>query len=139
MVHPYETSIVEQAATDATARIADAANNESLTWEDVSRIASEENQRLLRVMDMAKRVATTFVESNTDAAICAGIYMFEQARSSVDPEFIPDLIEGVNALVARVAQQAEAGRVIPLNYMDPNTRKELFLVESYIRAGPATT
>jgi hypothetical protein len=58
--------------------------------------------------------------------------MFKVAKDKVDPKYVPDLVRGVNAFVARVNRQASEGRVIPMNYMDPQVRYEIFLVESFM-------
>lgn len=136
MAHPIEFRAMEQACADSTTRIGEAAKNDNLSWEEVTRIAANENERLMKIMKRAEQLAQKFVESSTDDAIQTGIFMFEQTKHLVDPDFIPDLVAGVNAFVARVHQQAEAGHSIPMDYMDPATRKEIFLVETYMGAKP---
>ena len=130
MTHPFEIAIVSDQCRRSQERIAQA----DQVGADVSAIAGEENLRILRAMDLGEQVATAYVDRNVEVAIDTGVHMFNLARKGgVDDEYVPDLVEGVNALVARVHMQAEAGEYIPMNYMDPNTRKQLFLVESAMR------
>jgi hypothetical protein len=136
-MHPFALRAADIAAKESTDRIAAAANDPSLKWEDVSRIAGEENGRLLRSIEMAEAGAAAFVEANTDHALAIGLFMFQKAAPHVEPDLVPHLVEGVNVLVSRVRQGAEQGHPLPMHYMDPGVRKELWLVESYMRAALA--
>lgn len=129
--------MIQAAVAESTATIAQAANDPSLEWEEVSAIAGEQNVRLMHALEHVDGFAQDFIEASTDHALMAGIHMFEQASKTVDPEFIPDLVEGINVLVSRVRQSAEQGAPLPMSYMDPGVRKELFLVESFFRTGQA--
>ncbi|OGJ60169.1 hypothetical protein A2635_02220 [Candidatus Peribacteria bacterium RIFCSPHIGHO2_01_FULL_51_9] len=131
--YPLALRIVSGEIAESHRRISQAADDASLAWEDVSSIAGEENVRILALIESVDGAVDRFVKSNTDYALRAGILMFQQAAKHTDPEFIPDLLEGMNVLVSRVRRQAEHGQLIPMDYMDPQVRKELFLVESYLR------
>ena len=130
MTHPLEIAIGSNQCVSSQQRIADADQNA----EDVSAIASEENQKILAAMDVGKQCGEEYVDANVRAAMDIGIHAFNLAQENIDPNFISDLSEGINALVARVHQQAEAGVLIPMDYMNPLTRKQLFLLESATRS-----
>ena len=132
MPHPLATRIVSADLRESQRRFAASAQDLSLPWEEVSRQAGEDCRRILALMEGVDQVVERFVEDNTNQALATGIRMFSVASKTVDPDFIPDLAEGVSALVARVRQQAEQGRLLPMNYMDPATRKQLFLIETYL-------
>ena len=137
MSHKIAEQIVSRELKADQKILADALADDSLSWEEVSAIASAQNAHLFRTIEAADRVADRIIEDSVDHAIHAGIFMQNEAMNdpSFDPDFIPDLVEGVNALVKRVHDQASEGRSIRMDYMNPTTRKQLFLVEAYTRAG----
>ena len=134
MPTPLAERIVSDGFIESQRRIADAANDESLDWEAVSAIAGEENKRMMALMEGAESEADGIVEANMREALNAGIFALDKALPITDPDDRVFLHEGVNALVVRVTRQVSEDRVLPMNYMDPEVRKILFLLETFVRA-----
>ncbi len=134
MATSLSNKLVHASVAESTERISAVACDPSLSTEDLSWIAGEENSKILALIERADTLEIQFIEANRDAALTTGIRMFKEAVRNTDPDYILNLAEGVNVFVARVMQQVEAGEILPMNYMEPNTRKEVFLIESYMRS-----
>lgn len=133
-MYPLAERMVSQACQEAQDQLRADAQNADLPWEEVSKRAGAKNLEILRLLDRADSAVEEFRDQCAAGACSTGMRMFEAAAPHVDPEFVPDLIQGVNQLVLRAMQGAEQGHPIPINFMDMATRKMIFLVESYMRA-----
>ena len=137
MCHPLADKLVSMAADESWKRIVATSGDPTKTYDDLSQIAREGNLEILRTIECADRVADRFVGEATSHAVNVGMMMFGEARTQVEPEYLPDLIEGVNSFVGRVMRGASEGRPLPMNFMEPHVRKELFLVEMWMQAARA--
>lgn len=134
MSYPLADQIIARQNQEGLETIGAALKDENLSWEEVSAIASKQNARLLFALENADRLADKIVEAATDQAMDTGARMFEKARSVLGNEYIPELLGGVNSFVLRVRTRMANGGILPMNYMDPITRRAVFLVENALKA-----
>ena len=130
-----EQRVIGNVCAENTAAIAAAAADESLSWEEVSRIASEGNARLAQLMQTLPGTIEKLADEAMMHGYAVGMNLVEQALPHTDPEYHLELFEGASFLAMRARQQLEAGGILPMDYMNMGTRKEIFLVESAL-GGP---
>lgn len=124
-----EVIVVSKAINDNLTELAAAANDPTIPWEEVSKMASMHNRELLNLMERTEKAVDRLANDAEDQALTTGLRLFSAAAPNVDPEWIPDLSAGVNVMVMRAREAARQGAPLPMNYMDPGVRKMVALVE----------
>lgn len=110
-----------------------AANDPNVTGEQLSAMMGANNRILLGLMERLPIAIEHLQDAAVDQALATGFRLANAALPHTDPEFVPDLFEGVNVMAARAHQAAGQGAPLQMNYMDPGVRKMIFLAESGLR------
>lgn len=130
-IHPLAVAMVMESEADK--RIAADASDPSLAHKEVPMIAGEKSDQLRKLL-----AANSVVNEYVQEAACfwgnIGTTMFWETMETVEPQFIPDLLQAANLLAVRGMANASQGHAIPMDLMSRDARKILFLFESWAKA-----